>query len=199
MVREVLQDCCAEFDFTAAFRNTFSHFERSKPCQFALLFQKKLSRAGNDLCTLVDRARRPGDKRLIRCGQSRHHFLIGVFCESFEYFASGRVYAAVWHGQILCGSRNCRPPHRASRLVVVISDLAQAGHSSTGELPDPSNTSTLDKITYSSYPGRERQPRALHFHRQCGALDEQQPACLGPCPQGYQKHVMANRLLRFIP
>ena len=107
VVCEVLEDGGAQFDFAATLRNALSHFKGGKPCQFAFLFEKKLSGAGDDLRALFDRACCPGNERLIRSGQGVHHFLISVLCEGLEDFSSGWIYAAIWHGGFLYSSRDC--------------------------------------------------------------------------------------------
>jgi hypothetical protein len=115
VVCEILKDRGAQFDFTAAFCNALTHFEGCEFSQLALPFKQKLGGAGNNLCALFDWECCPRHKSLVRGGQGVHHFLIGVLCEGLKNFSSSWIYAAIWHGELLCSSRDSRPPHRISR------------------------------------------------------------------------------------
>src|ERR1700694_6080770 len=115
IVCEVLEDGGAHFDFAATFCNALSHFECGKSCQFAFLFEKKLSGAGDDLRAIFNRACCPGNERIVRGGPGSHHLLISMLCEGLKNFSSNWIYAAVWHGELLCSSRDSRPQNRVSR------------------------------------------------------------------------------------
>src|ERR1700733_14671304 len=69
----------------------------------------------NNFCAPVDWERGPRHKSLVRCGQGFHHLLICMLCEGLKDFSSSWIYAAVWHGELLCSSRDSRPPHRIRR------------------------------------------------------------------------------------
>src|SRR5579859_3550526 len=115
VVCKILENGGAQVDFTAAFSNAFTHFNGGEVCQLALPFDQKLGGAGNNLGALCDWARCPRHKSLVRGGQGVHHFLIGVLREGLKNFSSSWIYAAVWHGELLCSSRDGRPRHRISR------------------------------------------------------------------------------------
>src|SRR5580704_2945875 len=104
VICEILQDRCAQVDFTAAFCNALTHFKGGELCQLALSFEQKLGGTGNNFCALFDRASCPRHKSLVCGRQGVHHFLIGMLCEGLKDFSSSWIYAAVWHGELLCSS-----------------------------------------------------------------------------------------------